>query len=323
MKDLLDLIICRIPGLKTKERIELSMRFDMEGDFTVLSKGDLEHIIGRELGEEPWDMHHYRSLAEKDDSRARKMGIQCISWRDPSYPPLLREIFDPPVLLFYRGHLSDPGQPLVGMVGTRRPSAIGAARAYTLGRELGESGLPVVSGLALGIDALSHKGNLEGNGKTLAVLGSSPDMVYPTGNRFLARRILETGGCILSEYPPETGPFKWNFPERNRIISALSRGLVVVEAPAKSGALITAAFALEHGRDLWVDQGVLDSPQSLGTKRLAEEGAKVISSARDILREWNLPGIPTRECQDKDAGIEGASSKDLASSLAKQLDIKL
>ena len=314
---LLDLMICRIPGLREAERIELVKKFDKEEDFSVLSKRDIENIIKRELKGPSWSISQIKKTAEKDTSILLKLGILMVSYRDKAYPPLLREIYDPPALLFFRGILPDPVKPLVAVVGTRKPSSIAADRAFALGRELGEAGIPVVSGLALGIDSLAHRGNIEGKAPTIAVLGSGPDQIYPSSNRNLARRILETGGLILSEYPPGTGPLKWNFPARNRIISALSRGVVIVEAPEKSGALITASFALEQDRDLWVDAAGVSSRNGAGTARLAEEGAKVISSARDILAEWNMA-----DSTKKRAGAD-ESAAGLASSLAEYLEIKL
>ena len=321
---LLDLAICRIPGLKGNERIELVRKFDSCGDFSPLSKGDIENVIGRPLQGRAWKAADFFSLAEKDAALSLKLGIQLVSWRDSAYPPLLREIFDPPVLLFYRGVLPDPEKPLAAVVGTRKPTPAAGARAFNLGLELGEAGIPVVSGLALGIDAMAHRGNLEGKAPTVAVLGSSPDMVYPSSNRDLARRILEARGLILSEYPPHTPPYKGHFPARNRIISALARGTVIVEAPEKSGALITARFALEQGRDLWVDRVGVNSRRGGGTARLAEDGAGVISSARDILAEWKLPD----ETEQNDPGEthedtmpRGGSA--LASALAEELDIKM
>jgi DNA processing protein len=314
MADLLDLMICRVPGLKANERTELENKFDNEDDFSLLSKGELEKILGRFL-KGSLDMEKIRIEAEKDAERARKLGLRWVSWREKAYPPLLREIYDPPALLFFRGVLPDPEKPAAAVVGTRKPTPAGAARAFALGRELGEAGIPVVSGLALGIDSLAHRGNIEGKAPTIAVLGSSPDEVYPSSNRDLARRILETGGVILSEYPPGTGPRKHYFPARNRIISGLARGTVIVEAPEKSGALITARFTLDHNRDLWVDHiGVL-SPRGAGTARLAEEGAKVISSGGEILAEWKI----RKEAKKPDERKAGG----LASALAEYLDIKM
>ena len=321
---LLDLMICRIPGLKGNERVELEKKFDKAEDLVKIARKDFEKLLERPLKGRSWDMSEIRALAEKDAGEVRKFGIRLVSWREKSYPPLLREIYDPPALLFYRGTLPDPEKPLVAVVGTRKPSAAGAQQAFTLGKELGEAGIPLVSGLALGIDSMAHRGNIEARAPTIAVLGSSPEQVYPSSNRDLARRILETGGVILSEYPPGTGPWRWNFPARNRIISALSRGVVIVEAPEKSGALITARFALEQNRDLWVVRAGLYSSRGAGIIRLANEGARVISSARDILAEWNISERLIMKTNAK-AGKHTAeeSKQDLAHSLAEYLDIQV
>jgi len=322
MDNLLDLMICRIPALKANERVELIKKFDKEDDFSVLSINDIENLIGRLLKGARWKMPAIRAMAEKDADRARKLGIRIVSWREKSYPPLCREIYDPPALLFYRGVLPDPVKPMAAVVGTRNPSSQGANRAFEIGRELGKAGIPVVSGLALGIDSMAHRGNVEALSPTAAVLGSSPDMVYPASNRLLARRILDTGGVILSEYPPGTGPRRWNFPERNRIISALARGTIIVEAPEKSGALITARFAVDQGRDLWVDKAGISSKRSAGTARLAEEGALIFSSVKDILAEWRLEVDPDQRAKkDRIAGQGEAAG--LVSSMAAYLDIKL
>jgi len=324
MNDLLDLMICRVPGLRGEERIELEKKFNKEEEFSSLSKKDVESLLGRTIKGKSWQMADLHFLAEKDVAISAKLGIHLVSWREKAYPPLLREIYDPPALLFYRGMLPDPEKPLVAVVGTRKPTAQACQSAFTLGRELGEAGIPVVSGLALGIDAMAHRGNIEGRAPTIAVLGSSPEQVYPASNRDLARRILEVGGLILSEYPPGTGPLKWNFPARNRIISALARGVVIVEAPEKSGALITARFALEQDRDLWVDTVGVMSKRGAGTARLAEDGAGCISSAGDILKEWNITGTARKAAQGHRTRFpSGTSGPALASSLAEYLDIKL
>ncbi|GHV51036.1 hypothetical protein AGMMS49579_05610 [Spirochaetia bacterium] len=239
-------------------------------------------------------MDDVRIQAEKDARAANMRGIRWVSLDSPDYPPQIREIYDPPAVLFYRGNLPDPERPLAAVVGTRHPSPAAAAQAFDISRALGVQDIPVVSGLALGIDAMAHRGNLEGGAPTIAVLGSGADAIYPVSNRSLARRILENNGVILSEYPPGTSPMKWHFPARNRIISALTRGVLIVEAPAKSGALITAQFALEQGRDLWVaSSGAVAGHPGLsgfgeGTRKLAAEGARIIYSASDILDEWKL-----------------------------------
>ncbi|GHV89541.1 DNA processing protein DprA [Spirochaetia bacterium] len=302
-RGLLDLIITRIPGLTALERGVLCRKFEGEAEITLLSKRDIELILDRPMPR-LWDMDTVRIQAEKDARGAQIRGIRWVSLVSPEYPPLLREIYDPPVALFYRGNLPDPEQPLAAVVGTRRPSPAASAQAFDIGRFLGAQNIPVVSGLALGIDAMAHRGNLEGGAPTIAVLGSGPDEVYPSSNRALARRILENGGAILSEYPPGTSPRKWQFPARNRIISALARGTLIVEAPAKSGALITAQFALEQGRDLWVassgaavgagnagTSGTVRGGLSAygeGTRKLAADGARIIYSGSDILDEWGI-----------------------------------
>jgi DNA processing protein len=233
-------------------------------------------------------MEEVRSQAEQDAGAARTRGIGYVSYAEEAYPPLLRESYDPPAVLFYRGALPDPVRPLAAVVGTRKPSGFAAAQAYTFGRALAWGGVPVVSGLALGIDALAHRGNLEGGAPTAAVLGSGLDWVYPASNRGLARRILENGGALLSEYPPGTPARKWHFPARNRIIAGLARGTLLVEAPAASGALITARFALDQGRDLWVASAGVNSPRGEGCRNLAQEGAPVITRGEDILNEWGI-----------------------------------
>jgi len=324
MDSLLDLMICRIPGLKANERVELIKKFDSEDDFSTLTINNIESLIGRVLKETRWKMPAIREMAEKDADRAKKLGIRIVSWREEGYPPLLREIYDPPALLFYRGVLPDPVKPMVAVVGTRKPSSQGAKRAFDIGRELGKAGIPVVSGLALGIDSMAHRGSIEAHSPTVAVLGSSPDMVYPVSNRFLARRILETGGAIISEYPPGTGPRKWNFPERNRIISGLARGTIIVEAPEKSGALITASFARDQDRDLWVDETLISSARSAGTANLVKKDeALKFYSVKDILAEWHIEGASSATEQSGKKETEQDEGAGLASSMAQYLDIKL
>jgi DNA processing protein len=308
-RGLLDLMIIRIPGLKPAERGELCKKLRGEEDLSRMADRELEALLGRSL-KRPLAMDRIRRAAEEDARNAEKRGIRWVSLVSASYPPLLREIYDPPALLFYRGALPDGDRPVVAVVGTRRPRGPALRAAFDISRGLGIQGLSVVSGLALGIDAMAHRGNLEGGGRTCAVLGSGVDEIYPSSNRLLARKILESGGGILSEYPPGTGPQRWHFPARNRIISAMARGTLIVEAPAKSGALITARFALEQGRDLWVSSAGMGAE---GTSRLAEEGAKIISSASDILREWDM------EEKAEPRGEAGSTGRALADSLARRL----
>ncbi|MDR2304464.1 MAG: DNA-processing protein DprA [Treponema sp.] len=316
-RDLLIFIINRIPGLTPGERLKLMEEFHSEDEFRKSAKVNIEMCIRRPLRRD-WTMETVCALAEGDFKAALRRGIRWTSWNDGDYPPLLREIFDPPPLLYYRGKLPDPEKPLMAIVGTRHPSAGAQAQAFEIARELGRAGVAVVSGLALGIDAAGHRGNLEGSAPTVAVLGCGADMVYPQSNRPLARRILEGGGAIISEYPPGTEAFKWNFPARNRIISALARGVLVVEAPEHSGALITAGFALDQGRDLWTaSAGIASGPSGAGTRKLAGEGARIIHNAAEILSEWKIE----KDRKDgEEAGLPPGQA--LARSLAKQLNIE-
>jgi DNA processing protein len=319
--------------LSCRERIALCESFDREADLIGSSKEDIEQIIRRGL-KAAWNMDRTRALAERDAGTARLRSIRWVSWVQTAYPPLLREIGDPPAVLFFRGALPNPEKPLIAIVGTRRPSPDAAAQAYDIARGLGRRGISVVSGLALGIDAMAGRGNLEGGVPAFAVLGSGVDEIYPATNRRLAWRILESGGALLSEYPPGTGPRKWTFPARNRIISGMARSVLIVEAPARSGALNTARHALDQDRDLWVASvGAREPHQAAlydrsGTAKLALDGARIIASAADALREWNLetgvadnPGGGEREYPDYSAGASAGMA--LAASMARSLDIEL
>ncbi|MDR0525196.1 MAG: DNA-processing protein DprA [Spirochaetaceae bacterium] len=320
-RGLTDLIIARISLLAPAEKILLCKTCNCERDLAGITKTRAETIIGRKLlSKKPWDMEVFRRQAEQDAGIARIRGIGYVSYMSPLYPPLLRELWDPPAVLFYRGCLPDPERSVLALVGTRKPSPPALMQTYDIAKTLGRHGIPVVSGLARGIDTMAHRGNIDGGGATIAVLGSGLDEIYPAGNRSLARRIVEQNGVLFSEYPPGTKPQKWHFPGRNRIISGLARGTLIAEAPTASGALITARFALEQGRDLWVASiGLGEGPYAPlrgGGKKLAEEGAGVITSGGNILAEW---GIPEQvQNPETESYIDGAS---LGAALAKSLDI--
>ncbi|MDR2094928.1 MAG: DNA-processing protein DprA [Treponema sp.] len=328
MADLLDLMVERIPFLKSYEKILFRGKLEGEAELSAISPGGLERILNRSLRGRFFNKADLREKAEQDAALLSMRAIACVSYYEVSYPPLLREIYDPPFLVFCRGRLPRPEKPLVAVVGTRKPSPRALAETFEICRGLARCGIPVVSGLALGIDAMAHRGNLEGGGETVAVLGSSPDEVYPASNRTLARRIVERGGALLSEYPPGTGPRPYHFPARNRIISALARGVLIVEAPLGSGALITAQFALEQGKDLWVGSAGARERGSFavlgaGTAKLADEGAKIVARAGDILAEWGIKEpveADTGNVHNEEAVFSG---KGLASSLAKSLNIEL
>jgi DNA processing protein len=213
------------------------------------------------------------------------MTVSRLRRADVSYPALLAAIPDPPAVLWLRGD-ADPGAlgaPAVAVVGARVCSSYGRAVARTLGRDLAAAGLTVVSGLARGIDAEAHRGALDGGGVTVAVLGCGIDRDYPAGHAELARRICDTGGLIVSEYEPGVEPAPWRFPARNRIIAGLCAATVVVEARERSGALITADFALEDGREVMAVPGEITSALSAGTNALLRLGATPVTGSGDVL----------------------------------------
>jgi DNA processing protein len=206
---------------------------------------------------------------------------------DDSYPAMLKEIIDPPLALFYRGDPDVLRQPLVAVVGSRRASPYGINAARELARQLSSAGVTVVSGLARGIDAAAHEAALASSGKTIAVLGTGIDIIYPRSHRRLTDAIA-AAGLVLSEFPPGTPPMAQNFPIRNRIISGLSLGVVIVEATSRSGSLITARTAAEQGREVFAVPGSIFSRGTEGTHRLIQYGAKLVHEVEDILEE--LPG---------------------------------
>jgi len=272
--------------LKTSEKLLIGETVESAHELSRLSTGHLEILIGRKIRARRCSSRQLLSRAEKTAEILEKLDIRVLNYWDPRYPGQLKEIWNPPYLLFYRGSLPDNDLPMVGVVGTRYPSGAGKNSAYILGVDIAASGLWLVSGLARGIDGSAHAGCVKGKGYTCAVLGSGIDTVYPREHKKLAGDILQGGGVLLSEYPPGRQPSRYQFPERNRIISGLSRGVVVVEAPVKSGALITADFALEQGRDLFVHADGMAGTTGEGTRRLHMEGAKSISAFRDILNDW-------------------------------------
>ncbi len=218
--------------------------------------------------------------------------IKAINISDISYPKLLKEIKNPPKVLYYKGKI-EPDENCFAIVGTRRCSDYGKRVALEIAGDLAEAGLTIVSGLAPGIDTFSHQAVVERRKRTIAVLGTGLDKesIYPQSNLKLAEKILETGGCLLSEYPTGTPGSKITFPQRNRIISGLSLGVLVVEAKEKSGALITANFAFSQKRKVFAVPGSIHSLNSRGPHYLIKRGAKLVESAQDILKELSIESI--------------------------------
>ena len=236
-----------------------------------------------------------KALEEKDLTEARKVLDDCgkkrisiLSYGDGAYPSRLRNVEEPPLVLYYKGCLPDwESVPVIGVVGTRNASAYGIQSAGRLSQQIAGCGALVVSGGAAGIDAAAMEGALAAGSGTVAVLGCGVDIVYPKKNKGLFLRTAERG-CIISEYVPGTRPYKWNFPRRNRIISGLSNGILVVEAPEKSGALITVRYAWDQGRDVFVVPGNINVDSCAGSNALLKEQAMPVFSGWDVVREYEL-----------------------------------
>lgn len=213
----------------------------------------------------------------------QKHNIDIININDENYPKILKEIYDPPISLYIKGNKNILNNTSVAIIGCRQASQYGIKVAKYFGYNLAKNEVNVVSGLAKGIDSYAHIGSICANGKTIAVIGNGIDTIYPKENINIANKILEKGGAIISEYPLGTKPEKMNFPARNRIISGLSKSVIVVEAKEKSGTLLTVDFALEQGRDVYVVPGNINSINSIGTNELLKQGAKIITCYKDII----------------------------------------
>ncbi|MGQ9622723.1 MAG: DNA-processing protein DprA [Candidatus Caldatribacteriaceae bacterium] len=258
---------------------------------------DLQEVLGEGLARQIVSFRESTD-PEKLCNDVLREGIRVITWEDEEYPPLLRTVSHPPFLLYVEGDFSFlEHERYVAVVGTRRPTPYGKRAARFFARDLAQRGWIVVSGLALGIDGEAQRSVVEEGYPTVAVLGSGLRRVYPRVHLSLSREILEKGGAIVSEYPPFAEPRPEYFPLRNRIIAGLSLGVVVIEAPRKSGALITANLALEEGREVMAVPGPIFSPQSEGTNALIAQGAKPVQSATDVLETF---GILKDEVQPKE-----------------------
>jgi len=222
--------------------------------------------------------------------RLAKEDIKAITIENKIYPKLLKELYTPPPLLYYKGNFDLKNDFTLAVVGARKYTNYGQQATTNIVKDLVYNNLTIVSGLALGIDALAHITALENNGKTVAVLGSGLDKqnIYPSQNRYLADKIISQNGLLISEFPPGTPPLRHHFPQRNRIISGLSLGTLIIEASEKSGALITAKYSLDQNREVFAVPGNIYSDTSSGTNRLIKMGARVVTSAEDIIETLNL-----------------------------------
>lgn len=232
-------------------------------------------------------------LAERSD-------IHCLGLEHPLYPQLLRQIPNPPPLLYVRGQPESLSLPQLAIVGSRNPSSGGAENARQFARYLAERGFAVTSGLALGVDGAAHAGALEAPGKTIAVMGTGIDLVYPSRHRGLAQQIIAQGGALVSEFPLGTSSLAGNFPQRNRLISGLSLGTLVVEAAVQSGSLITAACALQQNREVFAIPGSIHNPLARGCHQLIRQGATLVETAQDILDQLDgLLSFKAREARQR------------------------
>ena len=236
-----------------------------------------------------------RSLvqAEIDANQLTRLGARAITADAPSYPPLLRHTADAPAVLFLRGSAEILSSPQLAIVGTRHPTALGQQTAEAFAFHCAQAGFTITSGLARGIDGASHRGALRAGGPTIAVLGTGVDLTYPSEHVSLAEQIVAAGGALVSELPPGSAPLGWHFPRRNRLISGLSLGTLVVEATRRSGSLSTARLACEQGREVWAIPGSIHNPQSQGCHDLIQQGAGLVDNAATLVT--NLAKSPLNQ----------------------------
>lgn len=280
-----------IKGLGSRKKLELLQEYGNPKKIYNLTESELLRVrgIGEELAKKILDKN-IKEQIYKHIKYMQKYKIDIISINDKKYPQILKPIYDPPISLYIKGNAEILNGKNIAIVGCRNSSKYGEEAAKYFAYNLSEKGINIISGLARGIDTYAHIGNLgamihNGNnicGKTIAVVGNGIDIIYPKENKYLEEKIIKSGGCIISEYPLGTKPEKFNFPARNRIISGLSKGVLVIEARAKSGTLITIDFALQQGRDVYVVPGNINSVNSVGTNDLIKQGAKLVTRVEEI-----------------------------------------
>lgn len=280
------LALNRIPFIGPRTVLKLLTHWPFLGDLFKQSAQQLEEFglsksIAQAIGQFNW------SEIESDLRWEEENNHFLLTWEDKNYPTLLKEIHDPPPVLYAIGDLACLQQPTIAIVGSRKPSITGRETARQFACELASGAITIVSGLALGIDAQAHQGALEAKGKTVAVMGTGIDIIYPRAHQSLADNICQNG-LLLSEFSLRTSPIAGHFPRRNRIISGLSLSTLVVEAAIRSGSLITARFALEQNRDVLAIPGSIFNPQARGCHHLLQQGAKLVTSSADILDELGL-----------------------------------
>lgn len=279
--------ISLIKDLGIKRYLNLIQEFKSLKGIYNAKENDLKKVagIGEKIVREIIDKN-IKISAKKHLEYMIKNNIDIVSIYDNEYPKILKEIYDSPVSLYVRGNKNILNSFCLAIIGCRDATEYGRKVAQDFSYKLSKEDVTIVSGLARGIDSMAHLGTVYSKGKTIAVLGNGLDTVYPKENSLLVQKITQNGGAIISEYPLGTKPDKMNFVARNRIISGLSRGVVIVEAKEKSGTLLTVDFALEQGRDIFVVPGNIDSVNSFGTNELIKQGGKIVTNYREILEEY-------------------------------------
>ncbi len=274
------------PFVGPRASAKLLERFGSAENVFHATRTELESLRLKPQSVESIINKEFHAKAEEELENIKQLGGDVLILDDGSYPFLLREISDPPITLYVRGNWQACFEsPCVAVVGSRRCSTYGENASLMLSRDLAERGITIVSGLARGIDTAAHRGAINGHGKTIAVLGTGIDEVYPTENAKLIDEILDSGGAIISQFPLGTPPISMNFPYRNRVISGLSYGVLVVEASERSGSLITARLAAEQNREVFAVPGNITSKNSFGTNYLIKDGAKLVQQWQDVVNE--------------------------------------
>lgn len=274
-----------IPGIGGVRLGQLLKYFGQPQAIFKASSGSVAALLGDRLGRSisGFDRRHLKN----DLALAKKSGVRIITFQDEDYPQALREIPACPIVLYCLGRIIPADNLAIGIVGSRRASWYGLNNAEVFAAQLSAQGITIVSGMARGVDTYAHRGALKAKGRTIAVIGSGFNHLYPAENAQLAREITSSG-AVVSEFPMDTPPLAQNFPRRNRLISGLSLGVLITEAARNSGALITADFALEQGREVFALPGRIDSIGSMGTNALIKQGAKIVTACEDILQELDL-----------------------------------
>ncbi|WP_295745028.1 DNA-processing protein DprA, partial [uncultured Oscillibacter sp.] len=285
--------MAELPGLTNQARLALLRHFGTPENAYYADAGEI--LLTEGITKKQAEALEEKNLAAagKILSDCRRLGLRILTFQDAEYPNRLRNIYDPPFLMYVRGHLPPVDEePVIAVVGTRKCTPYGENCGEKLGYGLARGGAIVVSGLARGVDAAATRGALRGGGVPIGVLGCGLDVVYPPEHRYLYEDVA-AAGALLSEYPPGTEPDKSHFPVRNRIMAGLAVGTVVVEAPLHSGALITGNTALEQGRDLFAVPGPIDAPASAGCNRILRDGGIIVTEPRDVL-SWYAARFPDK-----------------------------